>query len=178
MHQQMAAISIIVIVSMLIQTNCAIIIANDESEYTLYPRDYIFSLRLLQQDELLWTDANQYCQDTYDSTLATMITQRDFDLAYNISFFGGLIGLNDLDNDGQFSWIDGSPCYMTTDSTVNSSFCSELFRANQRYNTIQKCSRTGYPSGAKYPTDWNCNITYRQWYCNKGMLHDIKKSLL
>lgn len=126
-------------------------------------RDFILIKRTLDENGLSWSDANEYCQNEFDSNLATIITTEEYQLAYDISYLGGLIGLNDIDDDDQFTWIDGTPC-----ENNDTPYCTDLFIPTN--DPVQKCSITAPPPGDQYPTDWNCNDTYKQWYCNKGMI--------
>lgn len=161
----------------LTQSQVSFRIYKNESSYPFagYLRDYILIGRILDEDGISWSDANEYCQNQFDSNLATIITRTEYELAYNISYYGGLIGLNDIDENGQFSWIDGTPCYITNGGdawNTNASYCSDWFIPSN--DPVQKCMRTGLPPGTKSPSDWNCSITYRQWYCNKGMIITFK----
>eukprot|EP01084_Bolivina_argentea_P151114 263801_1 len=80
--------------------------------------------------EKSWDKAHEYCQDTYNSGLATIIT--DNDLNYAVALREALfeqthshkdiwIGLNDLNPNTVWEWVDGTPCtyVVDDDSCVN-----------------------------------------------------------
>lgn len=120
-------------------------------------RDYI--LATWKERTMDWNAAEQYCQDTYESHLATMLTQQDYDHSYNYSYFGGFNGLNDRDENGQYQWIDGTPC----DHPDNSPLCSEYFEAND--DIPGYCSLI--PWGGHKSTESLCTTDYNQFFCNK-----------
>ena len=129
-------------------------------------RDYI--LTIWQDRELSWMDAETYCQDTYNSHLATVTTARDFHAAYNYSYWGGFVGLHDLDRDGQWSWMDDTHC--ETQNTNDSHLCSDFFVENIYHalnETRSRCSRI--PIAGYLVTNFDCDALYRQFLCNKGM---------
>jgi len=64
-----------------------------------------------------WTDANKYCVDNYDTTLATIRNEDDaqelFELYKELNQGGKVptwTGLNDRDKKTHFQWISGFPC--------------------------------------------------------------------
>ena len=122
-------------------------------------RDYIVAI--WKERTMDWNAAEKYCQDTYESHLATMLTQQDYDIAYNYSYFGGFIGLNDKDKNGKYSWIDGTSC----DAPNNSPLCSEYFTPNEDIDGY--CSLI--PWGGRKCDEALCSTTFTQFYCNKGI---------
>ena len=85
-----------------------------------------------------YDSANQYCQDTYGTTLAT-ITNAEENAAVKAAGLAGtaagdgsgntdrfFIGLNDQNEDGSWTWIDGSDsCYRYTFAVSGDGYCSE-----------------------------------------------------
>ena len=58
-----------------------------------------------------WSDAQEYCEDYYDSDLATIISSNDLRDAFYLIDSNTWIGLNDIKNGGKFEWVDGTPCF-------------------------------------------------------------------
>ena len=59
-----------------------------------------------------WQEAEQLCVDNYNSHLATIITEEDFQEAvYESAFSEAWIGLNNLNQNG-WNWIDGANWYV------------------------------------------------------------------
>ena len=77
----------------------------------LYIADCIFIDKYTYHDtKMIWTDAQEYCQDTFGTDLASVHSDQDMDIITTLS--NGLrvwIGLNDIDEEGTFIWTDGSP---------------------------------------------------------------------
>ena len=61
-----------------------------------------------------WTEAESYCESTYGTTLATIRSSTENQLAMIAAVYSGSlfvytwIGFNDMDVDGTFEWIDGT----------------------------------------------------------------------
>ena len=71
------------------------------------------------QHETDWFSAELYCQNNFGTHLATIISDQDLKEAIKIinetNNFDIWIGLNDILNDGEFVWIDGTSCdYVTS----------------------------------------------------------------
>ena len=83
----------------------------DDKYYNVWieqPDQYIFV-----ETKMTWNDAYLYCQNTYGTSLATIISDSDFIIAtmtrynaqYSIEY--SWIGLNDKMNEGEWIWSDG-----------------------------------------------------------------------
>eukprot|EP01084_Bolivina_argentea_P044850 82522_1 len=114
---------------------------------------------------MTWFEANDYCKNTYNSTLATVSTYKDLELTYNYSYYGGFIGLNDINEDEQWSWIDDSECQVT--NVNNSEMCTDFYQPNPTFTNSNNslCSRIRFRGWAI--TDLPCDDWYTQFYCNK-----------
>ena len=61
-----------------------------------------------------WTNAESYCESTYNTTLATITSSTENALAIIAAVYSGAtdgtiwIGFNDFDNEGTFEWLDGT----------------------------------------------------------------------
>ncbi len=106
-----------------------------------------------------WNEAEQYCIDTYESHLAAILTQTDYERAYNYSYFGGFIGLTSKNKDGKYKWIDGTPCASNVET------CTQYFNPNE--DIPGYCSIV--PWGGHKCNEALCSTTHTQFYCNKGM---------
>ena len=126
-------------------------------------RDYIVAL--WPDKAMDWNSAETYCQDIYDSHLATMLTADDYERAYNYSYFGGFNGLHDKDEDGQFLWIDGTQCDSLDENHIESAYCTQYFNPDPDIEGY--CSLI--PWGGYKCNEALCSTTYNQFYCNKGI---------
>ena len=108
-----------------------------------------------------YLSAEEYCKNTYDSHLGTMLTDDDWSLAYNYSYYSGFNGLNDIDEDNQWSWIDGTQCT----GTKNDGSCSDRFELPDSPNN-EFCSKI--PWGGWKAEPYPCDAEFTQFYCNKG----------
>ena len=60
-----------------------------------------------------WNDANTYCKNTFGTTLSTITSESDNIALQSIvgntlsEHYSVLIGYNDINNEGTFTWVDG-----------------------------------------------------------------------
>ncbi len=134
-------------ISTLVLISTSFVIQNTSTK-----RDYIL---ITTQINTNWLSAEEY-----DSHLASIITSADLERAYSYSSLGGFIGLNDIDQDNNWSWIDETECDLN-----NSNYCSTHFTPNA--SGTEYCSILS--SESLQINNFNCNGSYPQFYCNKGI---------
>ena len=99
--------------------------------YNDFPYIYVSAYNSGWEDRITFQQANAYCSLNYDSTLATIKTDNEYDQVFNLIFpymqqyiqngqaleiFFPLIGLNNVNNNQYYSWIyDNSYYYNTLD---------------------------------------------------------------
>ena len=112
-----------------------------------------------------WSDAHAYCIGVYGTSLATIRSSTENDIVVSIGYasFGTQtlfwIGLNDIDDDGNYEWIDGtgdaSTIYTKWDSgqpdtSGSSKNCVEMLSSQNWNNNV--CSLT---------RPFICNLPYQ-----------------
>eukprot|EP01083_Nonionella_stella_P317060 1152785_1 len=114
--------------------------------------DYIFIT--WPQRTMNWISAQSYCHATYNSDLATILTDTQFDLIINYSTSIAMIGLQKDHSDDVWSWINGPSSHIhVTIDPVTQAYCSQLVITSASHYFIQSI---------------DCNTPYTQFYCNKA----------
>eukprot|EP01084_Bolivina_argentea_P214322 363858_1 len=115
-----------------------------------------------------WSEANEYCYDTYGTQLATIITDEDYDLSVAVKAAGGAstwrtwIGLNDIRGEGSWYWSDGHSCDYASGNCANDPHWYPGQPNN--YGGEQDCADLWSSNGF---TDRPCDNTYT-FLCNVG----------
>ena len=102
-----------------------------------------------------WTTANSFCTTQYGTTLATITSDAEQNTAYD-AFFTAIpstpdtwsdrffIGLNDIDDDDIWTWIDGSnSTYRSIFELSGDGNCAEYITSEDVWNDLS-CSSTRY----------------------------------
>ena len=125
-----------------------------------------------------WYNALSYCQSEFGTSLASIHSENDQIAASDATYaatpfsvesesFLAWIGLNDyFDNDGTFSWSDG------TSFNYNYWGSGEPNSASGHCVTIQGLTSTRYPltNGVNGPwNDWSCSNTPYAFVCNSNV---------
>lgn len=87
---------------------------------------------ILIEEEEDWFDALMYCEEEFDTSLATVLTAEQMAEAINLTHLVTFnrnefwVGLNDLAKEGEWRWADGTPwcVHVPTDSSCNHA-CSD-----------------------------------------------------
>ena len=109
-----------------------------------------------------WSDANSYCESTHGTELATIIDSNDNSEAYSLlSGNAAWIGLNDLNTEGTWEWVDGisSVTYTNWASGEPNNVYSSVYGERQHCADIE----SGRP--ALWDDDW-CSAL-KPFLCNK-----------
>eukprot|EP01084_Bolivina_argentea_P305283 527367_1 len=131
------------------------------------PREYVLGNN---GAKLNWADAQSWCQNNLGTSLATIITDADlanFEPIFQIadSAIGVWIGLTDQATEGDWKWVDGTPC------AISGGLCSDFWVDGQPNNGgNQDCGEWAtfvydpLTEGGK--NDASCTILY-PFICNK-----------
>ena len=129
-----------------------------------------------------YSDANSYCLSNYGTTLATITNRDEILFALDAAYTSGIpqsihdspwFGLNDINNEGSFTWIDGSVNnYVNWASNEpnndNNQDCGKLYIPNgdwdDDYCTYTKPFICNFPKyiGVTTRTTWSNANTYCQ----------------
>eukprot|EP00486_Rosalina_sp_Unknown_P006359 CAMPEP_0201572766 /NCGR_PEP_ID=MMETSP0190_2-20130828/16215_1 /ASSEMBLY_ACC=CAM_ASM_000263 /TAXON_ID=37353 /ORGANISM="Rosalina sp." /LENGTH=242 /DNA_ID=CAMNT_0047998923 /DNA_START=195 /DNA_END=924 /DNA_ORIENTATION=+ len=82
-------------------------------------------------------EAQQYCLNTYGTNLATIIDQDDLNAFYAARHLAAvpqdqslIIGLNDISNEGTFSWQDGTACTVSDGTCIGTCDTTNVMKFN------------------------------------------------
>ena len=124
----------------------------DQSRYFVcnYPK-YV-GIRMAKN----WNDANQYCKDSYGTTLATITNSNENIYVRNAVLHAGMasgddvwIGYHDISSEGSFSWTDGASSGYTKwssgepNNSGNNEDCVESWSSDGNWNDLT-CSSSRY----------------------------------
>ena len=120
-------------------------------------------------DQLMsWNDAQDYCTNTYDTSLATITSDYENQLAFETAFeeFGGSydvwIGLNDIRNESDYQWVDG---------TGNATAIYTNWGTGEPNNDLgtEHCANF-FGTNVEHWNDEDCNTPMR-FLCNYPLYH-------
>ena len=136
-----------------------------------------------------WTDAQQYCQSTYGTSLATILSDYDNHEARYVSSKEGIssgdnlwIGLSDIDKEGTFIWEDGTGEYNDfynhfssgqPDNNEGNEHCVEIKSSKNDYWNDAPCFLK-YSFICNYPFSYiavnsiKLNFSDSQMYCQNN----------
>eukprot|EP01084_Bolivina_argentea_P005101 9643_1 len=145
--------------------------------YIAFGSEYIIDV---DSEGISWEEAEQNCQITYSSHLASIHSLTDNENVASVCREGNSqlcwIGLKYSEDNGQFEWTDGTdldytnwieyaPSTATDDDGIKVEQCTRISKASDTW---------------KYATQWNdvkCSTTQKQYICNKPSKAELGQTL-